>query len=101
MRRRDVEFIGGKFFETDIPKENQYLFKYYTTDLQVAFLRYWFFFKCSESFQDYTGFHCTNKHVQSLEARLLEVVAAYESAKKAMDLEQVWKIESGKYKFKV
>jgi len=98
MGRRDVDFIGGKFFQTDIPTGNQYLFKYYTSPLQVAFLRYWFHFKSSDSFQEYTGHYCTNKYLKSLESKLLELVSAYDIAKKNMDLEQVWNIESGKYK---
>jgi hypothetical protein len=99
MRGRDLDFISGAFMEAEVPKEYQYLLKYFTTDVQVMFLKYWFYFFDIECFQSYTGLACEDKYKKALKRRLDKIISVYNEAKSNFDIEKTWQIEQGKYKY--
>jgi hypothetical protein len=97
---RDLDFVSGRFADLPIPKEQKYLLKYFKTPLQRAILRYLFVFHEWSCFVDHTGYFTTKSYLIRQEQKLYELMAAQVAAKSSMNFEELWKIESGKYKFK-
>lgn len=95
---RDLAFISGQFTDTEIPKDKSFLKKYFKTGSQLAFLKYYLVFEEASAFADHTGYVCSKCTVAKYESRYHALISAYTSAKKNMDLEAVWRIESGKFK---
>ena len=98
---RDLEFLSGQFFDYEIPKEKRYLLKYFKTDLQLAFLRYYLVFDNAAHFVEHTGYYCTDRLLWKLKARCRRLMRIYEEAKVALTEEGmaiVEQIESGKFK---
>ena len=84
----------------DIPKEQRYLLKYFTTDLQVAFLRYWLVFGNWKCFVDHTGYFCTKRILQKFVLRYQRLVKAHAEAKAEFSeegMERLLQIEMGEY----
>jgi len=99
--QRDLDFVSGKFFDYEIPKNQRYLLKYFKTDLQRAFLRYFLVFNSHRNFSDHTGFRCHDRRLWTYQARYRKLVSVYEEAKKSLTeegLETIHLIESGKYR---
>lgn len=98
MVKIDLDFISGKFLETEISKDKAYLLKYFRTEVQIAFLRYALVFENVDAFSEHTGFACTPSYLYKMNVKYRSLVEAHRSAKKDMDLALLWEIESGKYK---
>jgi hypothetical protein len=100
--QEDLDFISGKFFDFDVPKQQRFLLKYLKTDLQIAFLRYYLVFGQWKNFVDHTGNHCTKVLLAKLEKRYKALTEAHA---KALDdfteegLELLGLIEEGKYRY--
>ena len=97
---KDLAFISGEFFDVEIPKDKQYLRKYFSTDVQLAFLRYYLVFQDITCFADHTGHACSESTVVRMKRRYHKIIAAHDIAKKNLDFEKVWEIESGNLKVK-
>ena len=98
---RDLDFISGRFFEFEIPKDKRYLLKYFTGDLQVMFLRYYMVFGNSRNFTEHTGFKCDKSVLSRFEKRYRDLTKFYNDSKSAFTekgLENISLIESGKLK---
>jgi hypothetical protein len=95
--KKDLEFIAGDFFEVEIPKSKQYLWKYFTTDIQRQFVRYYLTFGSTERFVAHTGCFCRKRWLQLLVAKFKRLEATLKQAKESFDFETVAAIESGKY----
>ena len=99
--QEDLDFISGKFFDHDVPKDKQYLLKYFTTDLQVAFLRYYFVFGHTRNFVDHTGYFCSKMLLSKLGKRFRDLIEAHAIAKADFTeggMEVLAAIEEGKYR---
>jgi hypothetical protein len=97
--QKDLDFISGKFFGYDVPKNKRYLLKYFTTDLQIAFLRYYLVFGNAANFVDHTGYYCNKWLVPKLAKRYRTLVEAHKAAKADFTeegLETLAAIEDGK-----
>ena len=100
--QEDLDFISGKFFDFDVPKKRRYLLKYFKTDLQGAFLRYFFVFGKWKNFVDHTGHYCTRFACMKLEKRYWALIKAHDEAKADFTeegLETLAAIEAGKYRY--
>jgi len=98
---RDLDFISGTFFDYDVPKEKRYVLKYFKTDLQRAFIRYYMVFGNHVNFVDHTGYYCTRRMLFIYQARYHLLVKTYEEAKAALTedgMELLLLIESGKFR---
>lgn len=93
----ETAFIGGLFINCDIPKEKQYLLKYFTSDIQRQFIRYMLQFGNAVRFVDHTGYYCSERWLKMLKARMRKLETIYDQAKKDFDFETVAEIEMGKY----
>lgn len=97
---RDLEFISGEFMELDIPKNKRFLLKYFTTELQVAFLRYYLVFGSVRNFVDHTGYYCTEGLLFRFQRRYHKLMKAHEQAKKSFTeegLKMLEVIETGQF----
>lgn len=98
---KDFEFISGRFFDFEIPKEKRYLLKYFKGKLQVAFLRYYMIFGSRQNFTDHTGHRCAKSLQEKLEKRYLNLVDLYDRSKSSFTeegLQIIQLIDSGKFK---
>lgn len=95
---RDLDFVSGRFFEHELPKEKHYLFKYFATPVQEAFLKYFFIFGDWRCFREHTGFRVRHGLLKRQETKLQKLESAYKKAKDSFDLDTLWAIENGKYK---
>jgi hypothetical protein len=101
IRSRDLEFVAGDFFDTPIPKEQLFLLKYFKTELQLSFLKYYLVFGQNvANFVDHTGCYCNYKSLHTMRLQIQRILEAHEKAQKAMDFEALWKIEAGEYELK-
>ena len=94
--QRDLIFLSGDF--SYLPKEKQYLSKYFKTEIQAAFLSYFFLFGNYENFVDHTGISCQIRYLKILHSRLLKIESAHQNAKKTIDLTNLALIEAGKFR---
>lgn len=94
---QEMAFIGGQFFDLDLPKEKRYLLKYFKSGIQQQFLRYMLMFGTCVRFTEHTGYHCSKRWLKMLKSRLRRLEAARIAAREAMDLETLTLIETGKY----
>ena len=98
---QDLEFISGAFFDYDIPRDKRYLLKYFTTELQAAFLKYCLFNEGeTRLFRDHTGHYCSDRLRFRLLHRFRHLIKLHEEARKSLTeagLEQLQLLESGQY----
>lgn len=97
----DLHFISGTFFEYDVPKDRRYLLKYFKTDLQLAFLRYYLVFGDCKNFTDHTGYVCNRRLRDKLMNRFHGLIRAYETAKRSLTeegMDVLHLIETGKFR---
>lgn len=100
----ELILITGKFKE-DLPKEQQYLKKYFKTEVQLQFVKYYLLFKTdvvskeyTQQFINHTGFDVTTRFLTQLKLKLDTLIERKELAKSDFDFETIALIESGKYK---
>jgi hypothetical protein len=97
---RDLKFISGEFIDHDVPRDKQYLLKYFTTELQVAFLRYALVFEDTKLFKEHTGFYCSDRLKFRLLFRFRKLIKLHNQAKASYTeegLNTLQLIESGQY----
>jgi len=98
---QDLEFISGEFFDIEVPKEKQYLLKYFQTDLQVAFVRYYLVFGTIRNFVDHTGHYCSERMLHKLQSKYRRLTEAHAAAKSELteeNMDLLERLESGKYR---
>jgi hypothetical protein len=98
---KDLDFFSGKFFEFQIPKEKRYLLKYFKSDLQINFLKYYMIFRNTKNFSNHTGYKCSESLKKKLEKRFNDLVELYDKSKTSFTeegLQTIQLIESGKFK---
>jgi hypothetical protein len=94
----ELNFIAGKFFEIDIPKEKRYLLKYFRSPLQAQFVQYYFTFGSVLKFTEHTGYACNSYWRRDLLFRIKNLEALHAKAKAEMDLETLIIIETGEFR---
>jgi hypothetical protein len=87
--------VSGAFFEQEIPKDKQWLLKYYTTPIQVAWLRYFFAFGDTRCVSAHTGHPMTYRYNKRMRRRYRTLVAMEKEARSNMDFEKLWEVTSG------
>lgn len=78
---KEMLFIGGVFFDFQLPKTKQYLYRYFRTDIEQAFLKYFYCFGEYEFFTPHTGFFCQKRWLKELKARHDAIEALHAQAK--------------------
>lgn len=95
---RDSLFLSRQFETIELPREKAYLYKYFKTKVQDAFLKYVFVFGDHTNFTDHTGFQCSERWLKILHDRLSRLELAHREAKTNIDLETLTEIETGRYR---
>ncbi len=106
---RDLVFISRRFDSVELPREKAYLYKYFRTKVQEAFLKYAHVFGDCTHFSDHTGHYCSPRWLKTLYTRMTRLESAHREAKKCVGLgeddetrqaalEKLALIERGKYK---
>jgi len=94
-------FISGDFLSLEIPKKQKFLLKYFKTDIQLAFLRYYLVFGNWKNFVDHTGYHCKERYLRKQEDRYHALMKAHAEASSVMDedhMKMLQAINEGKFK---
>lgn len=97
---RDLDFISGKFFDLPVSRDKMYLLKYFTSDLQIAFLKYCLVFDDVKLFTNHTGYYCSERLRFKLWNRYKELTEAHKQAKSSLTEEGIktlHQIETGQY----
>ena len=91
-------FIAGDFFDQPVPREKQYLLKYFKTKRQRQYVKYVIFFKSDRNFIDHSGIKFQFKWMLQLRVKLSALETAHTTAKKLFKTNVLALIEQGKYK---
>lgn len=97
----DTFWIGGNFLDVEIPKKYEFLTKYFTTDTQKYFLKYFWVFRSWESFVDHTGILCSERYLRKQAALFSKLLKVFDDAFGKLDtanMETIHLLSSGKYK---
>jgi hypothetical protein len=98
---RDMDLVSGRFLQLDLPPEKRYLLLYFTTEVQVAFVKYYLVFGDVENFMDHTGHHCSDRWVRKMRERLERLMSLHARVKKDLteeNLKTLAAIEGGRFK---
>jgi hypothetical protein len=103
---KDLELIAATFLTSELPKDKEYLSKYFRGLLQERVLSYYLIFTREEgtfkwfyrNFIDHTGMACAKRHLYFLMARIRKIEARLAKAEKEKDHETIALIKMGKYK---
>jgi len=95
---KDAVFLAGLFFDFDVPREKQFLFKYFRTPLEQQFVRYYLCFGEIENFVDHTGYFCQKRWVRLLKKRIDKILRTHEIYKNSFALDKLRELEEGRLK---
>lgn len=96
---KELEFISGRFTLNNLPKEKSYLHHYFKTEMQQAFLRYYFMFKDHKLFSEHTGYQCSANWRYQLAEKIEILENLKQKARKNLDFELITNLETGRYEF--
>ena len=96
---KDALFLAGVFFNFDVPRDKQFLFKYFRTAIEKQFVKYYLCFGDIDNFVDHTGYFCQKRWIVMLKKRMDKILSVYREYKNNFELEKLREIESGRYKF--
>lgn len=95
---RDLDLIGGGYLNhEDLPKNKQYLLKYFKNEVGKDFVCYFFAFGNYTHFVDHTGHQITKRSLVNFKDKLMKLEDAYVKARSDGDFSKVALLESGKY----
>lgn len=95
----ELKFISGEFFDYSLPLDKLFIFKYFSSDLEKAFVKYYFTFGHIKYFSEHTGYRAKPKWILLLRKRLDHLLLIHKEAKRMMDTEMLQVIEDCKYEF--
>jgi len=98
MFEKDLILIGGRFLDEPVPKEKQYLYRYFKTDAQKSFVRYSLDFGNCVHFVEHTGIYRSSRWLKRMKHRLEVLEQAYAQAKIDGDFELITEISMGKWR---
>ena len=101
LNDQNLMLLSQRYENYELPKDKKYLLKYFKTNVQRQFLKYYFCFGDYKNFCNHTGNPCQERWLVILEKKLVFLERSKEKARKDFDLELIARIESGKYKFKL
>jgi hypothetical protein len=94
---RDLILLSGRFLDENLPKEKEYLYKYFDTPIQELFAAYFSEFRSIEHFVDHTGFYCDKRWLRRLRKKFLVIEGAYIDAQSSGDFEKIAEISMGNF----
>ncbi len=88
--------LGSEIFT--LPKEHSFLYKYFKTKVQRAFLKYYYVFKERNNFTDHTGHIATPSFLSKLAGKFHYLLQEYDKSKKEFNTERLALMQRGKFK---
>ncbi len=95
---KDAMFLAGAFFNYYVPREKQFLFRYFRSPLEQQFVKYYLCFGDIDNFVDHTGFFCQKRWLRILKKRIDKIISVYETYKNNSELDKLRELENGRYK---
>ena len=93
-----MAFITGEILDIEhIPKNRWFLFKYFRSEKQRQFVKYYLTYNTFRYMKDRTGYCFDFRWLVKLRKKLMILVEAYDKARQEADLDTLAIIESGKY----
>lgn len=99
----NMKLQSGAFLDSEISQNRKFLLKYFKTDLQVIFLKFYLHGGDVEKFTNTTGRKCSVRILYKFKRQIDKLVDLYEAAKADFDeesIETLTNITSGKIKKK-
>lgn len=93
----ELSFLGNSYWEEPLPPDKWFLLKYFNTDIQSKFVRYYYKFRSIDKFVDHTGIYCGDRWLQMMRRKFEEYENSMRLAKSRIDLESISRIENGKH----
>lgn len=96
------EFISGRLFDIELPKEKSFLWKYFTIYEQRLFVKYYLTYGSYTYFTDHTGLYFSKRWMRHLKRKMQKILHTHKKAKEEArmgNFEILANIESGRYKF--
>ena len=93
----EAAFIGGKFLEDSLEKNQRYLYKYFSTKVQKQFVRYYLVFRNIDHFTDHTGMRCKKQWLDKLVERFETLESTRKKAQDSGDFELLGQIDAGDF----
>lgn len=100
---QNLHFISGKYSEIEIPKKYMFLTKYFNTEIQNIFLKYYWVFRDWRNFVDHTGVYCSERYLRKQVDCFCILMKAHEDLVGVLDENHMKKFQlliEGKYKVK-
>jgi len=95
---KEAEFLAGAFFDCQLPSDKMFLFKYFKSDLEKQFLKYYFCFQEIDCFSAHTGLVCQTRWARILEKRFKLLNFCHNFFKKNFELDKLARMETGEMK---
>jgi len=96
----ELIFLAGTYDELPIDPDKRYLLKYFKTDVQRRFLKYYIIFGNAYRFQERTGYHITERYCEYLVSRIKRLDRVLKRAKVDFDFNLIEKICNGKLRLR-
>jgi len=93
---RDLILLSRSYL-AELPRNKAYIYKYFPTEFQEAFVKYVHAFGEYSQFMEHTGHRASFRWLNILYERLIKLEAVHKKAKQDMDFEFLAIIESGQY----
>jgi hypothetical protein len=93
----NLKFLNNEFSDGCIPKEHQFLYKYFRNKHQKKFLEYCYVMKDGNlnCFQDHTGIKMTSSFIWKLTQRYNKLMEIHKKAKEKFDFDLLKNLERG------
>jgi len=98
LSERDSKFVAGSFLEAPVNSEKYWMKKYFKTQIQYQFLKYFDVFRSIVNFVNHTGFVCTILYLKKMRKKYICLEKTHNHLKSIGDFENIAKLEMGKYK---
>lgn len=93
---QNLYFINAAYEKVQLPKELSFLYKYFSTPQQRAFVHYYYVMQDWRHFSEHTGIYASRYFKLKLSYKYKHFVAEYEKAKANMDLQTLAKLNARK-----
>ncbi len=98
----NLKMIAGNFLD-ELPKDKQYLYKYFVSEIQHAYIKYCHIFGNEvrvKEFMSHTGYVITYRYLVYLRKMYGKIEQAHKEAKNNFDFNMINKIENGEFDVK-
>lgn len=93
---KNLHFLNATYEKVSLPKEISFLYKYFSTHQQRAFVHYYYVMGDWKHFSEHTGIPASRYFKLKLSYKYKYFLSEYEKAKSCMDFDTLKKLNSRK-----